>query len=68
MFTSKDIVYLDDKINILLNDYAIKNNIDINDYNFRTNIKHLEVMNIFRYINKHLFYIYKDSSKANQSL
>ena len=67
MFTSKDIMYLDDKINSLLNDYAIKNNIDINDYNFRTNIKHLEVMNIFRYINKHLFYIYKDSSKANQS-
>lgn len=56
MFTSKDIQYLDDRINSLISEYGINNNMDFLDYKFRVSVRHSEVVNILRFVNKHLFY------------
>ena len=68
IYTSKDIQELDTKIDNLIIDYSIKNNMDINDYSFRVNIKHLEVMNICRYINNKLFSDIRYYATENYSL
>ena len=46
---------LQDRVDALIQDYAIQYGLSLQDYNFRVNIKHNEVNNILRYCYKNLF-------------